>query len=295
MNKNTKIALMQALAAYGMWGIFPLYWYFLQHVPAIESIAHRIIWSFVLLIVVLTMSKKWQAVRGVFLQPRLLLALALTSLLVSGNWLLYIWAVTHQYVIESSLGYFINPVVNMLLGTLFLGERFRKWQYLALFFVLLGIAIISISYGRIPYIALGLAVSFALYALLRKVIAVASQPGLLIETGITLLPALIYLTYLGQSSAFVSGGWLTSTLLIGAGIVTIVPLILMNSALKGLTLTEVGLVQYLSPTIQFLLGLFLFKEPFSTLQLVSFCCIWLGLIIYTGERLMYRTPASDVD
>lgn len=280
--------LVQAIVSYTIWGLFPLYWYFLAHLPAGEIMANRIVWSFVLLTIYVIILKRFGQVFAGLRDKKVMLILGFTSILISLNWLLYIWAVSNGYVIEASMGYYINPIVNILLGAIFLGERLRKYQYIAVAFALAGVLTITVAYGRVPIIALSLAVSFGVYSLLRKIVNIGSQAGLIIETGLVLLPAIVYLLMLKQDSTILFGSTAEQLLLVGGGLATLLPLVLLANALKVLPLSTVGFIQYISPTLQFICGLLFFKEPFSVMQGISFLLIWIGLAIYTGEAIFQR-------
>lgn len=284
--------LAQAFSAYFLWGLFPLYWMWLKHIPAPEIMAHRILWSFVILLGLSAYKGRLNLAMQGLRDRKTLLLLCVTAVLISQNWLIYIWAVGNGYVIEASLGYYINPLVNMLLGAIFLQERLRRYQYVAAVFALLGVLVLTLTYGRLPWVALVLAFSFAFYALLRKFVALDAQTALLIETGIVVAPALLYLLFGANSQAIFTEPWVYRTLLIGGGAVTILPLMLMTASLKVLTLSTVGFIQYIGPTLQFLCGIFILKESFSTYQAISFSLIWTGLIIYTAEAVIKRRQAK---
>lgn len=285
----TAIGLVQAFFAFVIWGLVPLYWYWLKHVPALEIMVHRVLWSFVILFGIALLRKRLYRVIIGINDKKQLSILLITALLVSSNWTLYIWAVTNGYVIESSLGYYINPLLNMLFGALFLNERLRRFQYMAIIFAFVGVLILTVNYGRLPWIALILGMTFSVYGLLRKLITLDAQTALLIETGLVVIPAFLYLIFGQHSHAIIHDTVPHQLLLIGGGAVTVLPLILMTSSLKVLTLSTVGFMQYIGPTLQFLCGLLVFKEAFNGYQLISFSFIWAGLIIYTTESVInYR-------
>ncbi len=283
-----KSGLIQAIIAYSVWGLFPLYWYFLKYLPVMEILANRIIWSLVFLLLLLTFYARWRQVLSVLKNPKVLGVLLFTTSLLCINWLLYIWAVTRGYVVESSLGYYINPLVSMALGAVFLSERLRKYQYVAVLFATVGVLILTFAYGRPPWVALALAVSFGVYGLLRKVVDVESQVALFIETAMVFFPAVLYLAFLEKENTIVFGSFSEQLLLVGCGVITAIPLICLANALKVMPLSTIGFIQYISPTLQFLCGLLVFKESFGSLQLLSFFCIWLGLVVYTGETIWQR-------
>ncbi len=283
-----KSGLIQAVIAYSVWGLFPLYWYFLKHLPAMEILANRIIWSLIFLLFLLTLYTRWQQVLAALKKPKVLAVLLLTTVILCLNWLLYIWAVIHGYVIEASLGYYINPLVSMALGAVFLSERLRKYQYVAVLLATVGVLILTFAYGRTPWVALTLAVSFGVYGLLRKIVDVESKVALFIETALVFFPAVLYLAFLGKENTIVFGSFSEQLLLMGGGVITAIPLICLANALKVMPLSTIGFIQYIGPTLQFLCGLLVFKEPFGSLQLLSFICIWLGLVVYTGETIWQR-------
>ncbi|AIU90067.1 EamA family transporter RarD [Pectobacterium odoriferum] len=297
--QQTREGIFFALGAYFIWGIAPVYFKLLEHVPPNEILTHRIIWSFFFMLILLTIGRKWRQVSLACRNVKHLLLLALTAVLIGGNWLLYIWAVNNHHMLEASLGYFINPLVNVMLGMIFLGERFRRLQWLAVLLAVTGVLVQLWTFGSLPIIALGLAFSFALYGLLRKKIGIDGQTGMLIET-LWLLPvAVIYLFFIADtpSSHLTANPWSLNLLLLSAGIVTTVPLLFFTSAAMRLRLSTLGFFQYLGPTIMFMLAVVFYGEAFSSDKLVTFAFIWgaLGLFIldalYT-QRKLRRTPAT---
>lgn len=277
----------QAFIAYFVWGLFPIYWYFLRHVPALEILAYRIIWSVVILGLIVMLTQRREQVKTTLKDHKQLKILAVTAVLVTANWLLYIWSVSNGHVIQASLGYYITPLVNISLGAIFLRERLRKRQYYAVALAAAGVGVLTVSHGQIPVIALTLALTFGFYTLLRKYVTIGAQASLLLETTLMFLPAVGYLLWLGERSISLHETWDHQLLLIGGGVVTIIPLVCLANALKVLPLSTIGFFQYLSPTLQFLCGIFIFNEPFGTVQLVSFCFIWLALLVYTIEAIRY--------
>ncbi|MEH2921915.1 EamA family transporter RarD [Samsonia erythrinae] len=289
-----------ALGAYFIWGIAPVYFKLLEHVPPDEILTHRIIWSFFFMLILLTLGRKWRQVSYACRNVKHLLLLAFTAVLIGGNWLLFIWAVNNHHMLEASLGYFINPLVNVMLGMIFLGERFRRLQWLAVLLAVAGVLVQLWTFGSLPVIALGLAFSFALYGLLRKKIGIDGQTGMLIET-LWLLPvAVVYLFFIADTptSHLTTNPWSLNLLLISAGIVTTVPLLFFTAAAMRLRLSTLGFFQYLGPTIMFLLAVVFYGETFSSDKLVTFAFIWgaLGLFIldalYT-QRKLRRTPVTS--
>lgn len=279
-----------ALAAYGIWGLFPLYWKPLHDIPALQIIGHRIGWSFILLVVIILVTKQWGAFRAATTNKRTLLAYTATAVLITINWLVYVWAINAGYIVESSLGYFINPLLSVLLGVIFLREKLRTWQWVPVGLAALGVLIVSVAYGHFPWISISLALSFGLYGLVKKKAPLNSLYGLTLETGIVFIPALIYLITVdvqGQG-AFLHTDIVSNLLMIGAGAVTAIPLMLFSSAAQRIPLSMVGILQYITPTTQFLLGVFLYKEPFTLIQLVGFSLVWLALIFFTIEGFVAR-------
>jgi len=285
-----------ALAAYGIWGFFPVYWRWLQQVAATELIAHRIGWSFLLLLAVVLALGQWSTLRGAFGSPRVLGLYALAAVLLSSNWLLYIWAVHAGFIVESSLGYFINPLLSVLLGVVFLRERLRSLQWLAVGLLMGGVTYLAVATGRPPWIALGLAGLFAVYGLIKKLAPLPTLAGLTLETGILFLPALGYLLLVEWAGrgAFLHTGAVADGLMIGAGVVTTVPLLLFNVAARRIPLSLMGLLQYITPTLQLLLGVLVYREPFDRVRLISFGLIWLALLLYSLESLRARRTAAAV-
>ena len=282
-----------------LWGVVPLYWYLLQAVPSFQIIAHRIVWSGLLVVGWLVLRNGlgwWRKIRE---QPRALATLALSSLFIAFNWGLYIWAVNAGHVVETSLGYFINPLINVLMGVVLLRERLNSAQWVAVAFALLGVAWLTVQSGSPPWIALGLAFSFAMYGLLRKLISVDAVAGLGVESVYLFLPALAYLVWceMGNGGGFLHGfGAWNGLLLIFGGVVTAVPLIGFAYGVRRIPLSVVGLLQYIAPSIQFLIGVFVFKEEFGADSALGFAAIWVGLIVFASDGLWRsrRRPAMPV-
>ena len=276
-----------AIGAYLAWGIFPIYWKWLHTVPALQIIAHRIIWSFVLLATIIFFTRQWKAFRAAAIHRRVLLIYLASGILLTINWLTYVWAVNAGFVVETSLGYFINPLLSVLLGVIFLHEHLRPWQVVPLGLATVGLAYVAFSYGVFPWIALTLAFSFGFYGLVKKTAPLGSLYGLTLETGWVFLPALGFLFYmerLGQG-AFLHTSLTQDLLMAGAGVVTTVPLLMFASAAQRIPLSMVGVLQYIAPTLQFLLGVFLYREPFNRDLLIGFCIVWTALILFWGEGM----------
>lgn len=292
MNKG----LWYGIAAYGCWGLFPIYWKWLHHVPAIEVIAHRIIWSFVALTIVLLVMRQWQSFRAEALKPRIIARYALAAILVSINWFVYVWAVNQGFVVETSLGYFINPLLSVLMGVIILREKLRPAQWLPIGLAAAGVIYLTILYGSLPWIALTLAFSFGLYGLLKKLAPLNSLNGLTLETGILFLPMAVYLIFIESNgqAVFLHTDLGSNLLMLGAGPVTVIPLLLFASAVRRIPLSTVGILQYITPTMQFLLGVLVYGEAFSSQQFIGFGLVWLALIVFTAENVWERRRALAV-
>mgnify|MGYP003576783427 CR=1 FL=1 len=271
-----------------LWGVVPLYWHLLKAVPSLQIIAHRIVWSAVLVLGWLLLKNGPSWWRQISAQPRALPLLGISSLLIAFNWGLYIWAVNAGHVVETSLGYFINPLINVVLGVLVLRERLSPAQWVAVALALLGVAWLTLQSGSPPWIALGLRFSSGLYGLERKLISVDPVAGLGVESAYLVLPALAFVVWgeLGHGGGFVHGfGWKNDLLLVFGGVVTAVPLIGFAYGVRRIPLSIVGLLQYIAPTIQLLIGVLVFKEAFGPERMIGFAAIWLGLLIFASDGL----------
>ncbi len=275
------------LGAYALWGLFPLYFPLLEPAGGLEIVAHRVVWSLVFIALLLTVLRAWARVRAVVADRRALVILVGASLLISGNWLVFVYGVNSGQVVETSLGYFINPLVSVLLGVVVLSERLRPAQWVAVGIAVAGVAVLTVDYGRPPWIALALAATFGLYGLLKKLVRVEAAPGLFLETALVVVPALVVLAVLhahGQGTAGNAGaGHLL--LLVGSGVATAVPLLLFAAATSRIPLSTVGLLQYLTPSMQLVIGVFLYGEPMPPLRLVGFAVVWLALAVFTVDTL----------
>jgi len=286
--------IIYAALAFFCWGLFPIYFHALGEVPPLQILAHRMLWSLAFLLILLLLRRDWKWLK-VVRQPRVFFSFVLSALLLSANWLVYIWSVMNHHVIEASLGYFINPLVNIVLGYLILKERMRPLQWAAIGVAALGVAWLTWQAGTVPWIALFLALSFGGYGLLRKTAALGPLEGLSFET-IVLFPLaagyVIWLTVHGQNVFINTASDTTRWLLIMAGPLTAIPLLLFATGARKIPLSILGLLQYLSPTLQFLLGVWLFKEAFSADRLVGFVLIWSALALFAGEGLLRRQPVA---
>ncbi|MEO1147076.1 MAG: EamA family transporter RarD [Cyanobacteria bacterium J06638_22] len=279
--------ILYALFAYGSWGLFPLYWKLFGTTPAVQVLSHRIVWSAVLLIAVLVIQQRMDEFGKLWRSPRLLGMLLTSAILLSCNWGIYIYGVNAERVVETSLGYFINPLFSVLLGCVFLGERLNRWQILAVVLAAMGVANFIIDLGQVPWIAFALAVSFGFYGLLRKVAVVQPMAGLALETLLITPIALGFILYWQAVGVGQFGnGWLLTLLFIGCGVVTSMPLLWFNNAAKRLPLRTLGFMQYIAPTLQLMLGVFLFQEPFTRTHLISFSLIWLALALYSTNAFL---------
>lgn len=287
-NKNKTLAgAGSALAAFSLWGFIPIYFKAVSHIPAFEVLAHRIVWTVAFLGVIITLKGSRTDVCAVFHNKKLLATLLLSSLLISTNWLVFIWAVAHDRVLEASLGYFITPLVNVALGMLFLKERLRTWQMFAVGLSVLGVGNLFWQHGAIPWVALTVSISFGLYGLVRKIAEVDAFSGLFVETALIVPPVLAYLVFigLGGTGVFGSSDLKLTGLLMMAGLVTATPLVLFAVAAKRLKLSTIGFFQYITPIGHFLLAIFLYNEPFTDAHKITFGIIWLALTIYSFESV----------
>jgi len=293
MNKG----IWYGVGAYILWGFFPIYWKFLHPVSALQVIGHRIGWSFIMLVVYIAATKQWQAFRSVAFKPKTIGIYVIASVLLTINWLIYVWGVNSGFIVETSLGYFINPLLSVLLGVVFLRERLRPVQWIPVGLAAVGVIYLTFVYGRLPWIALSLAFSFGFYGFVKKLSPLGSLYGLTLETGIVFPVALIYLVVVGinGTGAFLHDGTFIDVFLIGAGLVTTIPLLMFASAAKQIPLTIVGLLQYIAPTLQFLIGVFLYKEAFDFSHFIGFAIVWLALIIFAVESyLSNRAPIEPI-
>jgi chloramphenicol-sensitive protein RarD len=286
----TATGLAAAFFAFGFWGVAPLYFKLLGEVAALEIIGHRIVWSAVFLSAFLLWRDGPGFWRGLALKRTELAMLAVSGTLVAINWLVFVWAVIHDQVLATSLGYFINPLISVVLGMLFLGEHLSKLRWLAFVVAAISTTWMAWHIGELPWVAVSVAISFGFYGLVRKQLAVGPMKGLLWEAILLSLPVGIYFLYVGKTGQFAFGhGDITiNLLLIGSGLVTLLPLLAFNVAAKNLDLSVVGFVQYLAPTISFLLAVYIFREPFDLVRLLAFCGIWLSLLLFTIDPLLRR-------
>ena len=283
------------VAAYSIWGLVPIYWKLLTHVPAIQVLGHRIVWSLAVLLVLIVVLRRG---RSPFanVSRRVVGLYAIAAALIAVNWFTYIFAVNAGFIVETSLGYYITPLVNVLFGVVFFHERMRPAQWIAIAIATAGVIELTYAYGTLPWIAFALAASFGSYGLAKKKAPLDPLEGLTLETAILAPLAIVYLAILHQTGegAFLRTGATSDALMIGGGLVTTVPLLLFAAAVRSVPLSVIGILQYIGPTLQFLLGVFVYDEPFSQMQLVGFSIVWVALAVYAGDSLRARRVAAPV-
>ncbi|HUL67815.1 MAG TPA: EamA family transporter RarD [Burkholderiaceae bacterium] len=282
-----KRGVWYAVGAYLLWGVFPIYIKWLQEVPPVEILAHRMVWSLAFVTVLLTIQHHWKWLQTVAARPAILGRFAATATVVSVNWGVYIWAITSNRVVDASLGYFINPLVNVLLGALVLRERLRPVQWVAVAIAALGVVWLTVLAGTLPWIGLTLAISFGMYGLLRKTASLGALEGLTLETALLFPLAFSYLLWLASNhqNTFIESSAAMRWLLVAAGPVTAVPLLLFAAGARRIPLSLLGLLQYIGPTIQLLLGVWLYHEPFSAAKAAGYALIWAALALYSAEMV----------
>lgn len=284
--------MISAMAAYIIWGFFPVYWKLLEHVNSIEILLNRIIWSFIFttifIFIIGQKSKLIEDLKWLWQEKKTFFLLLLASFVISCNWFLYIWAVTNEHVVETSLGYYINPLITVLFGLFLFKEQLSKAQIVAVFIAFIGVALMTIRYGKIPWVALGLACSFAVYGALKKKIQLDATRGLAIETLFILPFALVYYGFLmfTNNTSFLQFDWKTDVFLMLGGLVTAYPLILFAKGAQALPQSILGFIQYFSPTIILILGTVVYKEPFTNIELISFSFIWLAILLFSLSTVM---------
>ena len=285
--QRARQGILLAIGAYTMWGIAPIYFKTISEVSPLEILSHRVVWSFVLLAVLLHMSRRWRGVRDVIKSKTKMTYLLSTSVLVGANWLIFIWAVNANHMLDASLGYYINPLINVLLGMLFLGERLRKLQWFAVTLAACGVLVQLIAFGSVPVVAIALAFSFGFYGLLRKKVSLEAQTGLFIETLIMLPVAVLYLLWIADSptSSLLENSITLNLLLISAGIVTTLPLLCFTGAATRLKLSTLGFFQYIGPSLMFLLAVLVYGEAFTSDKAITFAFIWGALLVFSFDGL----------
>lgn len=299
MNEGSKeriIGIWYTIAAFLAWGLLPIYWKALKVVPAREILPHRIIWSFIFLALFNGLKKRWPLIRQTYSIGANRFSSLISALIIGTNWFIFIWAVNADHLVEISMGYYINPLLSVLLGIIVLRERLTFWQLMAFVLAFLGVATMTIQYGRVPWIALSLAVTFGFYGLLRKTSRVGALTGLTAETAILSPLSIAFFAYLLTEGSTVLGKASVSVhlMLLGAGVVTAVPLVWFARGARRIPLSSVGFIQYLAPTGHLLLGVFLYKEPFTRVHMVSFALIWIALLIFSFSQFRHMKRPSPV-
>jgi chloramphenicol-sensitive protein RarD len=295
-----RIGVLAGVAAYGLWGVFPIYFHLLAPTGALEILCHRILWSLVVMAIVLAFRRDWSWIGPLARAPRRLVELTAAAALIAVNWLLYVWAVEQDRIVDAALGYFINPLVTVLLGVVVLGERLRRMQWLAVGLGALAVLVISVGYGQVPVVALTLAFSFAGYGFLKKRITLTPSQSLTAETAILTPVAIAVMAFVAadQGTVFANEGWGMSLLLATTGVVTAVPLVLFAAAARRIPLTMLGLLQYLTPSLQFLCGVFVFDEHMPPERWAGFALVWIALMCMSADavrQLRRGARADDAD
>ena len=284
--KTQKLGLIYGVSAYVLWGMFPLYWPLLEPANPLEIVSHRAVWTLIFCVIVLAITHALKSTLATFRRPKVAIKLFLASVLISINWLIYIWATNNGHVVEASLGYYINPLIIIAFGVILLKEKMRRLQWVAVSIATVGVIILTVDYGRLPWVALGLALSWGTYGLVKKQLGLGALEGLAIETMIAFIPYCAYLFIIGSKGEgqFGSGAGLT-ILLISAGAVTAIPLLLFNGSTTRLPYSTIGLLQYITPTIQFSIGVWVNHEAMPTARWVGFIFIWLALMTLATDLL----------
>ena len=292
--EERRTGIAAGLGAYSLWGLFPLYFPLLEPAGGLEIVAHRVLWSLLFIAVLLVALRRWGQVRAALTDRRAMLVLLGAALLIAVNWLVFVYAVNSGQVVETSLGYFINPLVSVLLGVVVFTERLRPLQWTAVGIAAVAVGVLTVDYGRLPWIALTLAVSFGLYGLLKKLVRVDAAPGLWVETALVAVPAVVLLGFLHArgDGTFGNAGVGHALLLAGSGVATAIPLLLFAAAARRIPLSTVGLLQYLTPLMQLSIGVFVYGEPMPPARLVGFAIVWVALAVFTADTLRQARGAS---
>jgi chloramphenicol-sensitive protein RarD len=278
LSKN-KLGLLFGISAYSLWGAFPLYWPLLEPANPLEIVSHRAVWTLVFCFIVLAATRALKSTLATLKRPMVAVKLFLTSMLISINWLVYIWATNNEHVVEASLGYYINPLIIIGFGVIFLKEKMRPLQWASVAIASIGVLVLTVDYGRLPWIALALAISWGSYGLIKKQLGLGALEGLAIETLISSVFYLAYLLYIGnQGTGQFGHSWGLTALLISAGAVTAIPLLLFNGSTNRLPFTTIGLLQYITPTLQFSIGVWVLNEDMPTARWIGFLIIWAALV-----------------
>lgn len=287
MDKEKTLGLLYAISAYVLWGVLPIYWKFVDSVSPVEILCNRIVWAFIFTILIIMVTKQWKELKLIVKDKKQMFYIFIASILIAINWGLYIWAVNSNRIVDASLGYYINPLLAVLLGVVIYKEKLSTYTGAALFIALIGVVIKTVQYGKIPWVSLGLAVSFGLYGAIKKSVKASSIVGLTLETAMVTPIAAAYMTFrhISGVGAFKTEGTLVIALLIGAGVVTAIPLLLFASSTRRLPLSLIGFTQYFSPTISLIIGVFMYKEGFNAADMIAFGFIWVALILYTFSQV----------
>lgn len=287
---RAKQGVLFALAAYTFWGIAPIYFKLVKQVPAFEILAHRIIWAFVLVLILIIAMRRMDRILPIVRSPKLIIRLTIATFLLGGNWFLFIWAINTDHLLDASLGYYINPLLNVAIGMAFFGEKMRRLQLVAIALAVTGVAIQVITFGAVPWVALALASSFATYGAIRKRLPVDSISGLWLETAILTPLMLSYLVFFADSSAsdLTANAWQLNALLVAAGLVTTIPLLCFTAAAQRIRYSTLGFFQYIAPSLMFLLAVLAYGEPLEESKLITFVIIWSALALYTIDSVIQR-------
>ncbi|RBY96090.1 EamA family transporter RarD [Blastococcus sp. TF02-8] len=289
-----RLGVVSGLGAYALWGMFPLYFPLLEPAGGLEIVAHRVLWSLLFVGLLLTVARRWGLVRAATRDRRTLLVLAGAAVLIAANWLIFVYGVNSGQVVETSLGYFINPLVSVLLGVVVFTERLRPLQWVAVAIAAVAVLVLTVDHGRPPWIALSLAASFGLYGVMKKLVSVEAAPGLFLETALVAVPAagVLAVLHAGGEGTFAAEGAGHALLLMSAGVATAVPLLLFAAAARRIPLSTVGLLQYLTPLMQLAIGVFVYDEPMPPARLAGFVIVWLALAVFTADGLRHARAGS---
>lgn len=285
--KDDKVGMLYASLAFISWGILPIYWHYMEQVPSLQILAHRFVWSFAFIAIVITIKKQWHLIKEVLSNKKTVLFVLTGSIFMSANWFIYIWSVTNNHVIEASLGYYINPLISIAFGMIFLKERLNRWQTASLCLALISVIILTVNYGQIPWISISLALTFALYGLFKKLIQTDAMISFALETVFLTPFAAGYLFFVeSKGTGSLSHASITVIiLLVISGVLTAIPLLWFGIGQKRVSMFTMGFLQYIAPTINLILGVFFFHEIFTSIELFSFSFIWLALIVFTLSHL----------
>lgn len=286
--------IFYALGGYFLWGILPIYWKQLHHIPSFQIIPYRVISSLLFLALVLTVRKDWDNFKEAIFNRKSILLFILSGVLLGINWTVYIWAVNANHIVETSLGYFINPLISVALGVLFLREKLRSMQWVPVILAAIGVIYLTVQYGALPWIALVLALAFGFYGLIKKTAPTGGLYSMTVEMAVLCLPAIGYLLFVGSRGEGVLGSadLITWLLLIAAGAITVVPMLLFTAGARNIPLALVGILQYLAPTLQFLIGVLVYKEPFTQTDLIGYGIVWAALILFWVEGMAYQKRSA---